>query len=231
MKKRIITISLVIALLATCFAGTYAYLTDEEVVHNTMTLGDVEINIEELSMDANGVMKKFENDAFMLYPIDETVNAVDYNKMVYTYNTSKSKDPVYIRNLVAFEDPMGIGYSEGLLFYHDGYSSAEIIENVTINGQNYYVAVFVQRDGKAIEYGKYLPTVNGVWMHKNVTNEKMALYGDKIDILVFSQAIQSVGLTHEAAMAALGVLTAESVGKLFESAENGTINDWLENYR
>jgi hypothetical protein len=44
MKKRIITISLVAALLATCFAGTYAYLMDTDEVKNTMTLGSVEIN-------------------------------------------------------------------------------------------------------------------------------------------------------------------------------------------
>ena len=43
MKKRIITISLVIALLATCFAGTYAYLTDTDEAVNTMTLGSVAI--------------------------------------------------------------------------------------------------------------------------------------------------------------------------------------------
>ena len=43
MKKRIVTIALVIALLATCFAGTYAYLTDTDAAVNTMTLGNVKI--------------------------------------------------------------------------------------------------------------------------------------------------------------------------------------------
>ena len=43
MKKRIVTIALVVALLATCFAGTYAYLMDTDQVKNTMTVGNVTI--------------------------------------------------------------------------------------------------------------------------------------------------------------------------------------------
>lgn len=54
MKKRIITISLVIALLATCFAGTYAYLQDTDAAKNTMTVGNVAIEQIELQR-ADGV--------------------------------------------------------------------------------------------------------------------------------------------------------------------------------
>lgn len=56
MKKRILTIALVIALLATCFAGTYAYLTDKDAATNTMTLGNVVIEQHEYQrvMDKNG---------------------------------------------------------------------------------------------------------------------------------------------------------------------------------
>lgn len=43
MKKRIVTIALVIALLAMCFAGTYAYLSDTDYAVNTMTYGNVTI--------------------------------------------------------------------------------------------------------------------------------------------------------------------------------------------
>ena len=44
MKKRIITICLVAALLATCFAGTYAYLTDTKAVKNTFTAYAIQFN-------------------------------------------------------------------------------------------------------------------------------------------------------------------------------------------
>ena len=47
MKKRIVTIALVAALLATCFAGTYAYLTDNEQATNEFTIGSVAIDLYE----------------------------------------------------------------------------------------------------------------------------------------------------------------------------------------
>lgn len=47
MKKRIVTIALVVALLATCFAGTYAYLTDNEQATNEFTIGSVAIDLYE----------------------------------------------------------------------------------------------------------------------------------------------------------------------------------------
>ena len=54
MKKRIITICLVAALLATCFAGTYAYLTDTKAVKNTFTTGNVYITLTETGAE-NGL--------------------------------------------------------------------------------------------------------------------------------------------------------------------------------
>ena len=56
MKKRILTLSLVIALIATCFAGTLAYLQDTDAAKNTMTLGKVDIEQLEYErvVDENG---------------------------------------------------------------------------------------------------------------------------------------------------------------------------------
>ena len=83
MKKRILTVALVLALLATCFAGTYAYLTDTAAAVNTMTLGNVHINQCEYERAKNEdgsyktatienqtsyVLKGYENDK-PLYPI------------------------------------------------------------------------------------------------------------------------------------------------------------------
>lgn len=47
MKKRILTVALVIALLATCFGGTMAYLKDTKAVTNTFTAGNVYIALDE----------------------------------------------------------------------------------------------------------------------------------------------------------------------------------------
>ena len=53
MKKRILTVALVIALLATCFAGTYAYLQDQEEQVNTFTVGNVTISLDETKVTKN----------------------------------------------------------------------------------------------------------------------------------------------------------------------------------
>lgn len=60
MKKRIVTICLVAALLATCFAGTYAYLQDTDAAKNTMVVGNVTIEQYEWQRekDADGTYKK-----------------------------------------------------------------------------------------------------------------------------------------------------------------------------
>ena len=47
MKKKILTVALVFALLCTCFAGTYAYLTDTHAQKNTFTTGNVLITLDE----------------------------------------------------------------------------------------------------------------------------------------------------------------------------------------
>lgn len=54
MKKRILTLALVLALLATCFAGTYAYLKDTKAVKNTFTTGNVYITLDEAQVTGDG---------------------------------------------------------------------------------------------------------------------------------------------------------------------------------
>lgn len=47
MKKKIITIGLVVALLAICFGGTLSYLIDSKEIKNTFTAGNVYISMDE----------------------------------------------------------------------------------------------------------------------------------------------------------------------------------------
>lgn len=53
MKKRILTIALAVALLATCFGGTLAYLKDTDTVLNTFTSGTVYITLDEAAVTKN----------------------------------------------------------------------------------------------------------------------------------------------------------------------------------
>lgn len=75
MKKRILTVALVVALLATCFAGTYAYLTDTDEQVNTFTTGKVDIALDEavVEKDTTGNLvatneRTSENQEYHLFP-------------------------------------------------------------------------------------------------------------------------------------------------------------------
>lgn len=77
MKKRILTVALVIALLATCFAGTVAYLTDTDEQVNTFTTGNVQIKLDEVvpvkntttgNLDAGTTRTENDQDDYKLFP-------------------------------------------------------------------------------------------------------------------------------------------------------------------
>lgn len=66
MKKRILTVALVVALLATCFAGTYAYLKDTDSVKNTFTTGNVYIALDEQKIGSTD--RTTETQDYELFP-------------------------------------------------------------------------------------------------------------------------------------------------------------------
>ena len=236
MKKKIIALCLIVALAATAVVGgTLAYFTDDEQVTNTMTIGNVEINIEELAYtdtDGDGTpdWHSFENDEFTLYPVNNELGASTYNKMVYTFNTSDSKDDAYIRNIVLIECNDEI--PDGTVSVRYGYDSTsskvvEAVKNVTIKGEKYNVVVFVAADEQPIAVDKSLNTLTSVWMDQNVTSEQIKGWGEdnKVDVKVLSQGIQAEGLDHAAAMEALGEVTEANLQAWFAAAETGDVND------
>lgn len=66
MKKRIMTVALVVALLATCFGGTLAYLKDTDSQVNTFTTGNVYITLDEAKLDGTG--RTSETQDYKLFP-------------------------------------------------------------------------------------------------------------------------------------------------------------------
>lgn len=77
MKKRILTIALIVALVATCFAGTFAYLTDSDSQTNTFTVGKVYITLDEakVKQDDAGNWIADGNDRVVAVKDQETGNA------------------------------------------------------------------------------------------------------------------------------------------------------------
>lgn len=176
-----------------------------------------------------------------------------YNKVVRTFNTSPSEDAAYIRTIILFEknDLLPADYvndgdccPNGLHFHYlndgtigtdkDGFESQgsavyfdkDLVVEIGEDKNEYYVVVFTEANGDYIEYNDALYTISGVWMDKNVTIEQAAGWGEKVDIIVYSQGIQATGLTHEEAMTELGEVTKDNV-ETWVDGDDAVINDWV----
>ena len=118
MKKRIVTIALVVALVAIAAVGTLAYFTDTDNATNTFTVGNVAIKLIEEERDGNGGTKAFTQNK-KLYPIVGSAQgekddlgmpiAKNYvDKMVTIQNTGSEK--AYIRAYFAIPSALDDGY-------------------------------------------------------------------------------------------------------------------------
>lgn len=118
MKKRIVTIALVVALVAIAAVGTLAYFTDTDNATNTFVVGNVSIDLIEEERDGNGGTKEF-TQGKKLYPIVGSAQgekdalgmptAKNYvDKMVTIQNTGSEK--AYIRAYFAIPSALDDGY-------------------------------------------------------------------------------------------------------------------------
>ena len=243
-KRKLLLVALSLCMVAIlAMGGTLAYLTDDEKVTNTFTLGDIDINIEEYSYVDGKVVNYV--DGVKLNPIDNDQGIELFNKMVRTYNTSKSENDAYIRTIVLLEanDLLDSTYVNegncdflGLHVSHDTGASADgfhpvkeythLSNTVEINGEDYWVVAYVAADEEAIPYGHNLSSLAGVWVDKNITSDQIKGWNGEISVLVYSQAIQAEGLTHEQAMTELGAIDQDNLSKWFAAADKAEINDY-----
>ena len=90
MKRKIITLSLIVAMAATAvIGGTLAYFTDEDVENNVFTVGNVDIELTEPGWEETG-----EEDAKTVYPgeplaKDPTVTNIGANPCFCLLYTSR----------------------------------------------------------------------------------------------------------------------------------------------
>jgi len=243
-KRKLLTLAMTLCMVAIlAIGGTLAYFTDTEKATNIMTIGNVEINIDEFQKNEDGTWEPFEDTEFTLYPVDWNVGTKYRNKIAYTANVSPSEDDAYIRTIVLFEknDVLTDGYKAqsdccvpGLHFnYFEDAEAVSVANGKTIHGakttnlnqvinynnNEYHVVVFEEVSGLAVPYDEALFSLNGVFMDKNITSEQITGWGtDGVEIIVFSQAIQATGLTYEQAMKELGEINETN------------LNNWLNGY-
>ena len=173
MKKRIVTIALVVALVAIAAVGTLAYFTDTDNATNNFTVGNVKIDLIEKERDGNGGTKDF-TQGKKLYPIVGSAQgekdalgmpiAKNYvDKMVTIQNTGSEK--AYIRAYFAIPSALDDGYetfNAGLNVLHFNFgnkvvngaiSSTEGVEWIWTHGSKWNYFETTLSDG--IKYNVY----------------------------------------------------------------------------
>jgi len=201
MKRKIIAICVVVAMLAVAIiGGTMAYFTDTDEAVNVMTMGNVKIVQNEQKRGANGLVD-FEDAAVHLVPgVYENLNDTDgdgywdavnnsVDKIVSVTNTGKSG--AYVRTWLAFEKTDATIHKN---FTVNADNTLEWIGSADIDGQTYEIAVYTY--GKILEAGKTTaPSLIEFVIDKTVDNKDVASVGNTYEILAFSQAVQEAGFT------------------------------------
>ena len=231
MKKKVLSIILVVCLLATALvSGTLAYFTDSDEAKNTFELGGVDIEIEERKY-AEGKWQLIEDTNLgQLDPIggaeewDKVSEAgYAYNKGIFTVNKG---DEAYIRNYIAVES-IGVVEEQNDTIYCIWTSNADTATHsvytakhgcVNVNGLGNYFTVTVGEGEEAkmfdiyvydtignvpVKTGECLATLTTITLQDWVTNEMVAQLGETFEVYTWSEAIQTTGLSHAEAMTAL----------------------------
>ncbi|MBQ3211425.1 MAG: hypothetical protein IJB09_08030 [Oscillospiraceae bacterium] len=240
MKKKITALALVICLLAVAVVGgTLAYFTDTDNATNVFTVGSIDITQNEYDLDGND----FQNGGILLpmggdtawadeqvtfkgatFSVFGSENVLD--KVVTVTNNGNS--PAYVRTLVALEAGTSANMANSLWYNNiavtDNGGSAVLVEDnnlyVDIDGTYYIIVVYTYKDAIAAK-SESVPSMTGVALYKNTTQEDVAVFGDEYDVLVLSQAVQADDMGDDAGAAldkAFGDVDAANAKTWFETA-------------
>lgn len=152
MKKKIVSLCLVVAMAAIAIVGgTLAYLTDRDQVDNTFTVGNVKIDLYEYTdYDGDGELnleKKFQE--YLNYTDIMPGNALP--KVPYVENTGSNA--AYVRVAVVMNHVSEINDAIDGVYEEKGYTPEQI--------QDVYDEVF---DGWGVNYSKRTADSRRMWM-------------------------------------------------------------------
>lgn len=118
MKKKILSIALVVAMVAVIAAGSLAYFTDTKTATNTFTVGNVKIDLIEQERGANGGLQNFTQNQVLMPIVGSAQGEKDalgqpvaknyVDKIVTIQNTGKSG--AYVRAYFAIPSALDDGY-------------------------------------------------------------------------------------------------------------------------
>ena len=238
-KKKIISLCLVVCLLATAIGGTLAYFTDTEAVKNVMTMGNVDIEqIEQERSPAGGLQPYTQNQTLLPmggYDWEEvTVNGDSFlvlasenalDKIVTVKN--KGNSDAYVRTIVALEAGKSKDEAKSMWYNNlavsDNSDGTQVIcedNNLFVQIDDTWFVIVVYTYGDAIAAGtESVPSLTGVGLYPETTQEDVANLEGDYEVLVVSQAVQASDMGDDAGAAldrAFGDVDATNVAEWFK---------------
>lgn len=219
MKKKILTIAVVVALIAIMVGGSLAYFTDNDQVTNTFTVGSVKIEIYENDTATDEAVRELGTLIPVVNAADPKNDANYISKSVEVLNTGKND--AYIRTHIAVPTALveylhldlsasgwtektsstatvdGVAYTVYTYDYDSAVSSGNFT-NELLTGV--YLGSDVDLEENADGHLEFVKRVNGVITHDSdfVAHTKDATgnyTSAKVNILVASQAVQTEGFS------------------------------------
>lgn len=214
MKKKILVLCLIIALLAVAVIGTsLAYFSDSKEVTNTFVVGSVKIDLHE-SNGLTGADEKLDED-YLDWLNEQLIIPGEANalgKEVWVTNTGKND--CFVRVWLAVPTFMDVEGKNDTDWTWENKGQYQIYANAeqtaTVTYDLYCVTyndVLASADPDAVT-----PNVmDGIFMRPAVTNEDLENI-TSLDVLVVAQAIQTEGVVDNAGNAAATAAEALNVG-------------------
>ncbi len=135
MKKKILTLVLVLALALTAIGGTLAYFTDTESATNTFTVGSVDIQLLEsqyytntVTASADDIRASAENYQDYLAEVGKNVvPGRKFNKCIYVDNTGNNNLYFRVRMFVTRDQFNSFYFNENTTRLEEGYFTKSVV--------------------------------------------------------------------------------------------------------
>lgn len=182
MKKKLMTVLALVLVIALSVAGTYAYLTSQDTVTNTFTVGKVAITLDEAKVDADGNLvanaDPVKGNAYKLVPGHEYIK----NPTVH-FKAESEASYLFVKVENGIAD-IEAGTTIAQQIVTNGWTALDGVANV------YYKQVDANTGADAIDYPVFAS-------FKIADNADTATYGTA-QIVVTAYAIQADGMTDAA---------------------------------
>ena len=249
-KKKILAVAIAAIMILIALASvSLAYLQDTDYDQNTMTVGNVKIEQIEQQRDENGDLVPFADDKKLLPAVyydnnlttNGTVTFADNNTTQAIYDTTINNEvdkivrvknigteAAFIRTIILVENTNTNTILEKVHFLwnnSDGQEGKLLMNGndqvqVTVNTVTY--SIYVCTYNTELEKGATTaPSLVQIYLDKTTDNSWYQRTGEKFDILVLSQAVQSAGFENMGA--------AKALDTAFGEVNANNVTDWFTN--